>query len=79
VVDVIISSTNVLIMSVKDVIEETQVIMKSSASSNHNNPNHNSLWQEDKLNEPESIIQTYSKMNHFPLSSLVSLQPDNDS
>jgi len=79
VVDVTISSTNVLIMSAKDVIEETLVITKSSASSNHNNPNHNSLWQNDKLNEPELIIQTCSNMNHFPLLSLVSLQPDDDS
>jgi len=74
VVDVTISSTNVLIMSAKDVIEETLVITKSSASSNHD-----LLWQNDKLNEPESTIQICSNMNHFPLSSLVSLQPDNDS
>jgi len=79
VVDVTISSTNVLIMSAKDVIEETLVIMKSSASSNHNNLNHDLLWQNDKPNEPESIIQTCSDANCFPLSSLVSLQPDNDS
>ena len=74
VVDVTISSTNALIMSAKDVIKETLVIMKSSASFNHN-----SLWQNDKLNEPESIIQTCSDMNHFPLLSFVSLQPDDDS
>ena len=35
VVDVTIFSTNALIMSAKDVIEETLVITKSSASSNH--------------------------------------------
>jgi len=79
VVDVTISLTNALIMSAKDVIEETLVITKSSASSNHDDPNHNSLWQNDKPNEPESIIQTCSDMSHFPLSSLVSLQPDDDS
>jgi len=79
VVNVTISSTNALIMSAKDVIEETLVITKSSASSNHNDPNHNLLWQNDKLNEPESTIQICSDMNHFPLSSLVSLQPDDDS
>ena len=74
VVNVTISSTNALIMSVKDVIKETLVITKSSASSNHD-----SLWQNDKPNEPESIIQTCSDMNHFSLSLLVSLQPDDDS
>jgi len=79
VVDVTISSTNALIMSAKDVIEETLVITKSSASFNHDNPNHDSLWQNDKPNKPESIIQTCSDTNHFPLSSLVSLQPDDDS
>jgi len=68
VVDVTISSINALIMSAKDVIEETLVITKSSASSNHD-----SLWQNNKLNKPELIIQTCSDMNHFPLSSLVSL------
>jgi len=66
-------------MSAKDVIEETLVITKSSASSNHNDLNHDLLWQNDKPNKPESIIQTCSDMNHFPLSSLVSLQPDDDS
>jgi len=35
--------TNVLIMSAKDVIEETLVTTKSSASFNHNNPNHDPL------------------------------------
>jgi len=79
VVDVTISLTNALIMSAKDVIEETLVITKSSVSSNHDNPNYDSLWQNDKPNEPELIIQTCSDMNHFPLSSLVSLQPDDDS
>jgi len=79
VVNVTISSTNTLIMSAKDVIEETLVITKSSASSNHNDPNHDSPWQNDKLNEPESITQISSKINHFPLSSLVSLQPEDDS
>jgi len=73
VVNVIISSTNALIMSAKDVIEETLVITKSFASSNHNNPNHDSLWQNNKLNKPELIAQTCSDMNYFPLSSLVSL------
>jgi len=73
VVDMTISLTNALIMSAKDVIEETLVITKSSASSNHDNLNHNSLWQNDKPNEPEPIIQTSSKMNHFLLLSLVSL------
>jgi len=78
VVDVTISSTNALIMSAKDIIEETLVITKSSAffnhdDPNHDDPNHDSLWQNDKLNEPESIIQTCSDTNHFPLSSLVSL------
>jgi len=72
-VDVTIFLINALIMSAKDVIEETLVITKSSASSNHNDPNHDSLWQNNKLNEPELIIQTCSDMNHFPLSSLVSL------
>jgi len=79
VVDVTISLTNVLIMSAKDVIEETLVITKSSVPSNHDDPNYDSLWQNDKPNEPESIIQTCSDMNHFLLSSLVSLQPDDDS
>ena len=78
VVDVTISLTNALIISAKDVIEETLVITKSSASSNHNNPNHDSLWQNNKPNELESIIQTCSDMNHFLLLSLVSLQPDDD-
>jgi len=79
VVNVTISSINALIMSAKDVIKKTLVITKSSASSNHDDPNHDSLWQNDKPNEPELIIQTCSDMNHFPLSSLVSLQLDNDS
>ena len=79
VVNVTIFLTNVLIMSAKDVIEETLVITKSSVSSNHDDPNYDSLWQNDKPNEPELIIQTCSDMNHFPLSSLVSLQPDDDS
>jgi len=79
VVDMTISSTNALIMSAKDVIEETLVITKSSASSNHDDLNHDSPWQNDKLNEPESITQISSEMNHFPLSSLVSLQPEDDS
>ena len=55
VVDVTISLTNVLIISAKDVIEKTLVITRSSASSNHNDLNHDSLWQNDKLNEPELI------------------------
>jgi len=76
VVDVTIFSTNALIMSTKDAIEETLVITKSSAFFNHNNPNHNSMWQNNKLSEPESIIQTCSAMNYLSLSSLVSLQPD---
>jgi len=79
VVDVTISSTNTLIMSAKDVIEETLVTTKSSASSNHDNPNLDLLLLNDKPNEQESIIQVYSETNHFPLSSLVSLQPDDDS
>ena len=79
VVDVTISLTNALIMFAKDVIKETLVITKSSASSNHDDLNHNSLWQNDKPNEPEPIIQTFSKINHFLLSSLVSLQPEDDS
>jgi len=79
VVDVTISSINALIMFAKDVIEKTLVITKSSAFSNHNDPNHDLLWQNNKPNKPESIIQTCSNMNHFPLSSLVSLQPDDDS
>jgi len=78
-VDVTISSTNVLIMSAKDVIEETLVITRSSASSNHNDLNHDLLWQNDKPNEPELTTQISSKTNHFPLSSLVSLQPEDDS
>ena len=73
VVDVTISLTNALIMFAKDVIKETLVITKSSASSNHDDLNHDSLWQNDKPNEPEPIIQTFSKINHFLLSSLVSL------
>jgi len=79
VVDVTISSTNALIISTKDVIEETLVITKSSASSNHNDLNHDSPWQSDKPNELELITQISSEMNHFPLSSLVSLQPEDDS
>jgi len=79
VVDMTISSTNALIMSAKDVIKETLVITKSSASSNHDDLNHDSLWQNDKLNEPEPITQISSEMNHYPLSSLVSLQPEDDS
>jgi len=43
VVDVTISSINALIMSAKDVIKKTLVITKSSASSNHDDPNHDSL------------------------------------
>jgi len=66
-------------MSTKDAIKETLVITKNSASSNHDDPNHDLPWQNDKLNEPELIIQTCSNTNHFPLSSLVSLQPDDDS
>jgi len=79
VVDVTISSTNALIISAKDVIEETLVITKSSASSNHDGPNPNSLWQNDKPNKQESITQVYSETSHFLLSSLVLLQPDDDS
>jgi len=79
VVDVTISSINALIMSAKDVIEETLVITKSSASSNLDDLNLDSLLPNDKPNEQESITQVYSKTNHFPLSSLVSLQPDDDS
>jgi len=78
-VDVTISSTNVLIMSAKDVIEETLVITRNSASSNHNDLNYDLLWQNDKPNEPELTTQISSKTNHFPLSSLVSLQPEDDS
>jgi len=79
VVDVTISSTNALIMSAKDVIEETLVITKSSASFNHDNLNHDSLWRNDKPNEPESTMQISFETNHFPLSSLVLLQPEDDS
>ena len=79
VVDVTISLTNALIMSAKDVIKKTLVIMKSSASSNHDDPNYDSLWQNDKPNKLQSIIQTCSNTNHFPLLSLVSLQPDDNS
>jgi len=79
VVDVIISLTNALIMSAKDVIEETLVITRNSASSNHDDPNHDLLWQNNKLNEPELTIQISSKTNHFLLLSLVSLQPEDDS
>ena len=78
-VNMTISSTNVLIMSTKDVIKETLVITKSSASSNYDDLNHNLLWQNNKPSEPELIIQTCSETNHFPLSSLVLLQLDNDS
>jgi len=78
VVNVTISLTNALIMSAKDVIEETLVITKSSASSNHDNLNHNSPWQNDKPNKLEPITQISSEMNHFSLSSLVSLQPEDD-
>jgi len=78
-VDVTISLTNALIMSAKDVIEETLVITKSSAFSNHDGPNHDLLWQNDKPNEPEPTIQISSEMNHFLLLSLVSLQPEDDS
>ena len=70
VVDVTISS---------DVIKETLVITKSSASSNHDNLNHDSLWRNDKPNEPELTIKISSETNHFPLSSLVSLQLEDDS
>jgi len=66
-------------MSAKDVIEETLVITRSSASSNHNDLNYDLLWQNDKPNEPELTTQISSKTNHFPLSSLVSLQPEDDS
>ena len=76
VVDVTISSINALIMSAKDVIKETLVITKSSASFNYDNPNHDLLWQKDKPSKPESIIQICSDTNHFLLLSLVSLQPD---
>jgi len=79
VVDVTISSTNALIISAKDVIKETLVITKSSAFSNHDDPNLDSLWLNDKLNKQESITQVYSETNHFPLLSLVLLQPDDDS
>jgi len=79
VIDMTISLTNALIMSAKDIIEETLVTTKSSASSNHNNLNYNLLWQNNKPNELELIIQTYSKTSHFLLSSLVSLQPEDDS
>jgi len=79
VVDVTISSTNALIMSAKDVIEETLVITKSSASSNQDDLNLDSPWLNDKPNEQESIIQDCSETNHFPLSSLASLQLDDDS
>jgi len=79
VVDVTISLTNALIMSAKDAIEETLVITRSSASSNQDDPNLDSLWPNDKLNKQESIIQVYSETSHFLLSSLVSLQPDDDS
>jgi len=65
-------------MSAKDIIEETLVITKSSVSSNHNDPNLDSLWPNDKPNEQESITQVYSEISHFSLSSLVSLQPDDD-
>ena len=68
VVNVTISSINALIMSAKDVIKEILVTTKSSVSSNY-----------DKHNEPGSIIQTCSEMSHFSLSSLVSLQPEDDS
>jgi len=78
-VDVTISLTNVLIISAKDVIKETLVITKSSASFNHDDPNHDLLWQKNKPSEPESTIQTCFDTNHFPLSSLVSLQPDDNS
>jgi len=55
-VNVTISSINALIMSTKDVIKETLVIMKSSAFFNHDDCNHNLLWQNNKPNKPESII-----------------------
>jgi len=73
VIDMTISSTNVLIMSAKDVIEETLVTTKSSAFFNHNNPNHDPLWLNNKPSKPESITQICSAINHFPLSLLVSL------
>jgi len=79
VVDMTISLTNALIMSAKDVIKETLVITKNSVSFNHDNPNYNFLWQNDKPSEPETIIQTYSTTNYFSFSSLVSLQPDDNS
>jgi len=78
-VNMTISLTNVLIISAKDVIKETLVITRSSTSSSHDDLNYNLLWQNDKSNELEPIIQIYSEMNHFPLSSLVSLQLDDDS
>jgi len=78
-VNMTISLTNALIISAKDVIKETLVITRSSASSSHDDLNYNLLWQNDKSNELEPIIQIYSEMNHFPLSSLVSLQLDDDS
>jgi len=74
VVDVTISSTNMLITSAKDVIEETLVITRNSASSNQDDPNLDSPWPNDKLNEQKSIIQDCSETSHFLLSSLVSLQ-----
>jgi len=43
VIDMTIFSTNILIMSAKDIIEKTLVTTKSSASFNHDNPNHDSL------------------------------------
>jgi len=79
VINMTISSTNILIMSVKDVIEETLVTTKSSVSFNHDNPNHDSLWLNDKLSKPESITQICSAINHFLLLSLVSFQLDNNS
>jgi len=66
-------------MSAKDVIEETLVTTRSSASSNPDDLNLDSPWPNDKPNKQESIIQDYSETSHFPLSSLVSLQPDDDS
>jgi len=66
-------------MSAKDITKETLVTTKSSVSSNHDDLNHDLLWQNDKPNESELIIQTCSAMNYFLLLSLVSLQPDDDS
>jgi len=65
---VIISLTNALIMSAKDVIEETLVITRNSASSNHDDPNHDLLWQNNKLNEPELTIPKRTTFYFYPWS-----------